>query len=510
MRSFPHFIKGTLLLTCAGLLCRFSGFFYKIFLAHALGAEGIGIYQLIFPAFAVCHACTASGIESAISRFTAGAMEKERSYALKAGLFLSLSASVLVCVLLWNRAEFVADKLLCESRCVTPLRILAPVIPLSALHGCLQGYYLGQKKASLPAISQIMEQAARIGSVILLYRIFIQEGRAITPSLAVLGLLFGEAASALFMLHFTVSEERSALPLSALRIQCRKILSMALPLTGSRLSLTLLQSAEAVLIPVSLQTSGLSVSESLSLYGILTGMSLSFLMFPNAVTSSLSAMLLPAISEEQSRGNEQRISLSIEYTILFGLLMGIFCMGIFLFFGNELGTVVFHEPLAGSFLCTLAWICPFLYLTGNINSILHGLGKTGITFVNQLAAVLVRILALLLFVPRFGIEGVLWSILISQLLLCMSGLLAVSRHIHPTIGLDAYILKPATAMLLSTGGIYLLKPLSHCTVFRSLSAFLILAGNLCLCTILYILLLLSFGIWKLFTSAREFFYLQSQ
>ena len=136
--------------------------------------------------------------------------------------------------------------------------------------------------------------------------------------------------------------------------------------------------------------------------------------------------------------------------------LGIFCMGIFLFFGNELGTVVFHEPLAGSFLCTLAWICPFLYLTGNINSILHGLGKTGITFINQLAAVLVRILALLLFVPRFGIEGVLWSILISQLLLCMSGLLAVSRHIHPTIGLVAYILKPATAMLLSTGGIYLL------------------------------------------------------
>ena len=221
-------------------------------------------------------------------------------------------------------------------------------------------------------------------------------------------------------------------------------------------------------------------------------------------------MLLPTISEEQSRGNEQRISLSIEYTILFGLLMGIFCMGIFLFFGNELGTVVFHEPLAGSFLCTLAWICPFLYLTGNINSILHGLGKTGITFINQLAAVLVRILALLFFVPRFGIEGVLWSILISQLLLCMSGLLAVSRYIHPTIGLDAYILKPAAAMLLSTGGIYLLKPLSHFMIFRSLSTILILAGNLCLCAILYILLLLSFGIWKLFTSARKFFYLQSQ
>lgn len=60
-------------------------------------------------------------------------------------------------------------------------------------------------------------------------------------------------------------------------------------------------------------------------------------------------------------------------------------------------------------------------------------------------------------------------------------------------------------MLLSTGGIYLLKPLSHFMIFRSLSTILILAGNLCLCAILYILLLLSFGIWKLFTSARSSF-----
>ena len=150
--------------------------------------------------------------------------------------------------------------------------------------------------------------------------------------------------------------------------------------------------------------------------------------------------------------------------------------------------------------------CLGVILTMPLTMKLYGLSEETL----KLAAVLVRILALLLFVPRFGIEGVLWSILISQLLLCMSGLLAVSRYIHPTIGLDAYILKPAAAMLLSTGGIYLLKPLSHFMIFRSLSTILILAGNLCLCAILYILLLLSFGIWKLFTSARKFFYLQSQ
>lgn len=48
MRSFPHFIKGTLLLTCAGLLCRFSGFFYKIFLAHALVRKESASISLFF------------------------------------------------------------------------------------------------------------------------------------------------------------------------------------------------------------------------------------------------------------------------------------------------------------------------------------------------------------------------------------------------------------------------------------------------------------------------------
>ena len=35
---------GTLLLTAAGILSRFIGFFYKIFLSRTIGAEGLGIY----------------------------------------------------------------------------------------------------------------------------------------------------------------------------------------------------------------------------------------------------------------------------------------------------------------------------------------------------------------------------------------------------------------------------------------------------------------------------------
>ena len=37
--------------TTAGLISRIIGFYYKVFLASMIGAEGIGIYQMIFPLY---------------------------------------------------------------------------------------------------------------------------------------------------------------------------------------------------------------------------------------------------------------------------------------------------------------------------------------------------------------------------------------------------------------------------------------------------------------------------
>ncbi|MCC8139514.1 MAG: oligosaccharide flippase family protein [Lachnospiraceae bacterium] len=495
MRQFSLFLKGTMILTLAGLLTRTFGFFYKIFLAQTLGAEGMGLYQLIFPVFSVCHALSCSGVETAVSRFTACSEEKRGGDYLYAGLLLTLTASCAVSLVLWTRADFIALTLMRESRCAPLLRVLALALPFSAVHCCFAGFFLGKKKAGLPAAAQLIEQIIRIGAVWLLCGIAAQNGMAITPVLAVAGLLAGEIGSSLFMLtaasgvHFRLTRLQNYLS------GCRALLSMALPLTGTRLSLTLLQSAEAVLIPLCLKQSGLSSAEALSLYGILTGMALPLLMFPSFFSSSLSAMLLPTISEEQARGNRAKISLAIEYTISFGLTIGFLCMGVFLVFGEDIGTLIFGEQLAGRFLRTLAWICPVLYLTGNLNSILHGLGRTPVTFFNQLAAILIRILCVLTLVPLSGIEAVLWGLLLGQAVLCFLGVRAVAPHISPSIGLETYILRPLAALLLSTGGVYILKrPLS--LLFAGMELLQLLAG-VCVMAVAYLALLFLFGGWKL-------------
>lgn len=54
-------IKGTFILTVTGLLTRFMGFFYRIFLSHTFGAVQVGLYQLIFPIYALGYSATCAG-----------------------------------------------------------------------------------------------------------------------------------------------------------------------------------------------------------------------------------------------------------------------------------------------------------------------------------------------------------------------------------------------------------------------------------------------------------------
>ena len=73
------FLAGTLLLTCTGFACRVLGFFYRIFLSRTIGAEGLGIYNMIHPVFGICFALCAGSIQTALSQYIASHMEKGRS-----------------------------------------------------------------------------------------------------------------------------------------------------------------------------------------------------------------------------------------------------------------------------------------------------------------------------------------------------------------------------------------------------------------------------------------------
>ncbi len=72
-------LKGALILTAAGFLSRIIGFFYRIFLSHAIGAEQIGIFQLASPLYALCFSLCAVGIHSILSRTISARFAEKKS-----------------------------------------------------------------------------------------------------------------------------------------------------------------------------------------------------------------------------------------------------------------------------------------------------------------------------------------------------------------------------------------------------------------------------------------------
>lgn len=456
-------IFGTLFLTATGFLSRILGFFYRIFLSRTIGAEGLGIYQMIFPIYNICFSMCAGSIQTAISRFAAADRTQARK-TLRTGFLISFSISLFLAALIWSQSDFIAIHILMEPRCAPLLPAMALAIPCTSIHACISGYYYGREKVQIPAISQLVEQCIRIFFVFLIADICREQGHEITVMIAVIGLVIGEAASALFtllcfLLAAPASNQETASTRQTFLSTAIPLMSLALPLMANRLIMNLLQSAEAILIPNRLVVYGLTQSQAVSIYGVLTGMAMPFIMFPSAIVNSLAVVLLPSVARHQSVGSRTDITNSISISFRYSLYMGILCIGIFTVFGDSLGITVFQNEDAGSFITILAWLCPFLYLATTMGSILNGLGKTTVTFSHNLTAMLVRLGFVFWGTLHVGIKAVLWGMLGGEILLALLHLITLQRLVPYMPDVWDVIVKPVCCLAVALG-IYRLFPQS--------------------------------------------------
>ncbi|MCM1184046.1 MAG: oligosaccharide flippase family protein [Roseburia sp.] len=428
-------VTGTFLLTLAGLITKLIGFFYRIFLSRIFHEEGLGVIGLIAPVAVLVHSVCAGGLQNAITRFVA-ASKKEKSaesYAyLFTGIVISMLLSVLMSYTVFHHAAFIARKLIGEPRCVPLLQISALSFPLASLHCCINGFFYGRRQAAVPAVSMLIEQLVRVAVVYLLYAAFMELGARPSLSFACIGMLAGEFASAGFSCLVLLVKSRKSTGKQGSLFSLQKgraLFTMALPLSMNRICISLLSSIETIQLPKRLVAGGLTSANALSLYGIFSGMAFPLIMFPSALTGAAASLLLPTVSEAQAGGDDRKISRTIGLTIAICFLLGVLCMIFFLVFADFLGIFLFDSEDAASQIRSLAFVCPFLYLSGTLSSILHGLGKTGTTFVFNLLTILLRLGFVLFVVPAVGFSGYFYGILCSQIFLDLLIILALKQYI---------------------------------------------------------------------------------
>lgn len=313
----------------------------------------------------------------------------------------------------------------------------------SAIHACFNGYYYGKKNSIPPAICQITEQLARVFGTYLIYQVLLEQNRNLEPIHAVWGLVISELTGLLinFTFYFVIHhpDAKSDDFIHQTRIKKRvdmvqtltqpikAIGIMAIPLTLNHVLMTLSHSLEHLLLPQQLMAFGYTSDEALGHFGILTGMALSVIFFPSAITNSLSVLLLPRISETKSRGDMCAVLDTIKGALCCGVALGSLCTFIFLFTADWFGSFVFDNTLAGFYIRILSILCPFMYTSSLLSSIVNGLGYATLTLTCNLSGCVVRILAIWFFVPVYGMYAYIIAMIVGAVVVTGELLIVIKK-----------------------------------------------------------------------------------
>lgn len=446
-------ITGTIILTFANLITKCMGFFNRVYLSNIVGAEGIGLYQLILPVYGLAWSITSAGFSTTISILTAQEKARRKTDTIfsivKQSIALSLIISMVVCFFLFFFSDSISAFVLKDPRTALPLKILAFAIPFMAAGSCLRGFFLGIQEAAVPAVSQVIEQSARILTIYFLAGSFLPYGLTVVCCSAVLGILLGEFLSCTFSLwnYHRYIRKKSFLHVSEKSIltSVSMILRMAVPLSASRISASLLGAAEHLLIPRQLQIHGQDTAQALATFGELTGMAMPLIMLPSACLTAASVSLVPEISQAKAGKQYTHINSAVSSTFLFTSVIGFGAAAVFAVFPKEICSIIYNRPALGQVLFPLSFLCPLVYAQTMLHGLLNGLNEQFFLFRNNILSSLISILTIWLFMPKFGIAAFLCGWCISLLFSVSSALYLLYKRTGVFPSLFDCFLKPMLA-----------------------------------------------------------------
>ena len=445
-------ITGTIVLTATSFVTRILGFIFRIYMSNIMGAEGLGLYQLIFPIYMLIWSLCSAGISLAVSKqvaeHTAKRHHGDAARVLKSSIMIALSIGLCLSLFIFTFAPWIATYFINEPTTTLSLRYLCFCIPFMCTACCIRGYFQGRQEMAVSGIAQVIEQVARMIIIYVFSSFYIPKGLAYVCALGTLGLCAGELMSCLFtLLMFKLKQRKlpyhkATLPYLA---TMSTLLTIAIPITANRFLMSALSSIENILIPIQLQKFGLTGSEALSMYGMFSGMALPLLFFPSMVTMSISTALVPAISEAVTQKNTRVLHRTVSKSIQFSALIGIGASSLFLALGDEIAMACYGLPEVGEMLRLLAIICPFLYLQNILTGMLNGLGLQRLTFKGNVMASVLCIGCILILVPQRGIVGFILAMLFQSSFATLYHLFHVLKHIDLCVDLVGWFIRPTLA-----------------------------------------------------------------
>ena len=451
-------LYGTLVLTLTSIISQVLGFVYRIFLSRLIGAEVMGLYQLIMPVYSVIMSLTATGLTVAVSNLSAEyhALGNPRAIVqlLRKALAAFLTLFALVAGVTAVLYDPISVHLLGDARTQLGLLLLLPCILLTGIENLHKHYFYGTGNIRPPAAVELTEQFIRTGAVLGLLVLLLPQYPERVVGIIVAGMCCSELFSSItLVILFRRHMGRPAAlpgPGEDPRRLARRMGSIALPIAATSLLGNLMGSANAVLIPQRLVHAGMDVSAAMSAFGVLCGMTVPMLCLPTAFIGAMGLVLVPKLSQSVALGRMDEVRRRIHKALLATSVLVMPALAILVVLGPTIGVLLFREATVGRYMVPLSLGVLLSCYQSVLSGVLSGIGRQAAAARSSLlcGAVQLGCTWALMGLPGVGLRGYVAGFVLSSALGALLNYREAARHTGLRPRLFQWCTAPALSALL--------------------------------------------------------------
>ncbi len=466
-RKMPIFYSA-LLLTGVNLLLRLVSTSFQVHISGRLGAEGVGLLQLVMSVGSLAMTAGMAGVRTATMYLTAEELGKRRpqnvAWVLSGCFLYSLLCSGAVASALYFAAPFLAENWVGNRNTLEAIRLFAVFLPLVCLSGCMTGYFTAANRIGTLAVVEIFEQLCYMAVTMTALQFWAHSD----PGRACRSVVFGSGISACFTLVCLVilrlrekQETGPRIPVAS------RLFHTAVPLALADDLKSGLSTAENLMVPKRLALYAGELSP-LATFGTVCGMVFPVLMFPAAILFALAELLIPELARCSAAGSRLRIRYLAKRSLKLSMLYGCLCAGIMHLTAVPLCQSLYSSPYAGKYLKLYSVMVPMLYCDAIVDAMNKGLGQQKICVRFNILTAAMDLAFLYLLLPKYGMDGYLLSFFITHLinfLLSLGLLLKITK-----LRIPFYIpaLSCAAVLFSVLAASFLTSPLSQTAAFLAL------------------------------------------
>lgn len=422
MKRIKVFFINTIILIISSLVFKSLGTFFILYISNLVGSEVIGVFELILSVYMFFITLASSGLNLACTRIVSEELtnnnENSAKKAARTCIIISLIIGISASFILFINSNSITKYFLHNKVNPSIIYMMCIALPFISMTSSINGYFTAVRRVYKNVLAQFFEQASKILlTSYLLYFFMPKELNSICYAL-ILGDVFSEVISFVFSyILYTLDKKLHIRFKSNFSLTyAKKVFRISVPIAITSYIRSGLSTLKQIIIPSSLEKNGMSCSNALSCYGIVSGMAMPIIIFPSSIISSFSGLLIPEFARYNAKNDYKRIkqvtAYSIFLTSLFSIIISIFLVS----FSETINKMFFKNYEICYYLKAICPLILFIYVDIVIDNILKGLDAQVSVMIINVLDLIITVSFIYFFVPILGTKGYILSIYISELL----------------------------------------------------------------------------------------------